>query len=321
MYNILWIDDNWKAQKAFLRTCKREGMNISAYTTRIEGIRHLKDNLDVWDAVILDARMYDASEDESPSTSGMYKCREEIIRLQHKKHLPVFIFTGEEDLFNDDEFNNATAHKYFSKLRGEELIESLLDTLKNSDDAEIKNRFKDVFGALENFITDEEYYLQCTNTLVKLLKKAKHVKDCNSDVDYNDIRKVLECMLYSCVDHGIIPEILYNKTDSSKDEKNMSLAVGNCIHYLRGEKVKFVNVRYGNEGDRITPYYITSILFLLKSIGDTGSHAERGEPSPLTDYCLYSLAFGLCEVIMWFNKYLLDHPDKDENRKMCKIAY
>ena len=96
-YNVIWIDDEWDTRgTSFIQTCKlRHQIYITPYKTRKEGIAALERNLKYWDAVILDAKAYNNSENEVADLDGMYAARERLIELRQQRHIPCFVLTGQ----------------------------------------------------------------------------------------------------------------------------------------------------------------------------------------------------------------------------------
>ena len=91
MYKILWIDDEWDKMLAFMDECEEiHNLKLVPYKTRKEGIEELERDLDSWDAVLLDAKMFDETENEVASLTGLGKAKDCLERLSLKKALPYF---------------------------------------------------------------------------------------------------------------------------------------------------------------------------------------------------------------------------------------
>ena len=59
-YNILWIDDEWDKMPLFKDRCEEiHNLHLEPFRTRKAGIEALERDLDHWDAVLLDAKMFD----------------------------------------------------------------------------------------------------------------------------------------------------------------------------------------------------------------------------------------------------------------------
>ena len=64
-YQVLWIDDDAEKQDGFLDSAYLEGLDINYYKTSKEGMEELTSKIEQYDAVILDAMVYNESEDET----------------------------------------------------------------------------------------------------------------------------------------------------------------------------------------------------------------------------------------------------------------
>ena len=71
-YKVLWIDDNFDDQDAFLDKAFQNGLDINPFKTSQQGMEELVSNIEQYDAVILDAMVYDESEDENASLKGLF---------------------------------------------------------------------------------------------------------------------------------------------------------------------------------------------------------------------------------------------------------
>lgn len=88
-------------------------------------MEELDRNLNSWDAVILDAKMFDESEDETPKLDGLRKAIRHIDQLSMKKSIPYFISTGQPDLMGNEMFTQSFGHFYIKERDDLQLIEDL----------------------------------------------------------------------------------------------------------------------------------------------------------------------------------------------------
>ena len=115
LYNILWIDDEWEKMPSFMKECEEDyNLKLWPYKTRKAGMEALEQNLDMWHAVLLDAKMFDETENEAARLTGMSKAMLQLERLKSKKAIPYFISTGQPDLLDDEKFEEMVG-KYYEK--------------------------------------------------------------------------------------------------------------------------------------------------------------------------------------------------------------
>ena len=89
-YELLWIDDQFDVQEAFLESAYLNGIDIVPYKVSKEGMNELENNLFKYDGVILDAKVYNESEDEVAKLTGLTSSIYRIKQLSNKRVLPYF---------------------------------------------------------------------------------------------------------------------------------------------------------------------------------------------------------------------------------------
>ena len=82
-YQVLWIDDDAEKQDGFLDSAYLNGLDINYYKTSKLGMEELVSKIEQYDAVILDAMVYNESEDEKAAlTEELKKILEETSRVK-----------------------------------------------------------------------------------------------------------------------------------------------------------------------------------------------------------------------------------------------
>ena len=149
-YNILWIDDEWDKMPAFKQECEElYNLKLEPYRTRKAGMQALEDNLEKWHAVLLDAKMFDESENEQASLAGLGKAKAHLDRLSVKKAIPYFISTGQPDLLDDDNFKALFGNYYTKAKDDEKLMADILQAILNAESSQIKAIYSNVFASSE----------------------------------------------------------------------------------------------------------------------------------------------------------------------------
>ena len=146
--------------------------------------------------------------------------------------------------------------------------------------------------------------------------------DFNPILYYNQLRQILEYVYIEANKVAIIPD----ECISSTGEVNLS----QCCHYLSGNDATVLKIRYGERGERVVPKHIQDMMVHILTLGNINSHASRiseedehnlknyiNENVYNSRFLIYSLALQLCEIVMWMNRYIANHPNKDENQKKC----
>lgn len=315
-YNVIWIDDEWDTRGArFIQTCKLwHQINISAFKTRKEGIAALERSLKYWDAVILDAKAFNNSEDgEVASVDGLFAARERLIELRQIRYIPFFVFTRQPDLFNNEMFGKAVGRFYKKDKEGQEkMIADLKEEVSKSTRFQIKTFYHEAVEQLSDIS------IEASEDIIDILEAMHHPElPFTPKLYFNPLRQALESIYRAANKVGVIPDAFF------KDDR---VIINQCFMYLIGNDAKNVGFRCS---ERIASYYIQNMMSLIVNLGNANSHSklsdteiQAAEDKIIKDgmsskYLVFSMALQLCEIASWMNRYISEHPDKDENLKKC----
>lgn len=319
MYHVLWIDDEWDKMTTFQKECEElHGIKLEPFRTRKAGIEALERDLDHWHAVLLDAKMFDESENEVAQLDGLRKAKERLNELSLKRAIPYFISTGQPDLIGNDIFRSSFGDYYEKGTDDERLIEDMKKAIENSDTIQILQLYKDVFEALSSLGIRE-----VAETILMDILLAMHfpARDPNFKpvLHYNQLRQALEYLFRACNSVGLIP-------DECTAGTNINL--NQCSLYLAGKNAIKARVKYGGPGGRIVPDHIESFIRSILDFGNTHSHTvELSDEDKLkidfilrskkNRYVIFGLTMQICEVIIWLADYIGNHNDKELNISYC----
>ena len=319
-HQILWIDDEWDKMSAFRMECEDlYNLILEPYKTCKEGLLALERDLDKWDAVLLDAKMLDESENEVASVKGLRKAKQRLDELSLKKKIPYFIFTGQPDLSSDDNFS-AFFGEFYVKSRDEKrLLDDIVTAINLVDRNQIKSNYQDLFSSLESLGISEYTKDTFLDILLPLHYKEKE-EGFRPVHHFTQLRKVIEYLFRECHRVGLVPDACIS---------NGIINLNQCSLYLAGKNPEKINLRYGEEGDRIIPKHIERIIRSVLELGNTCSHSVELEDedkekieelfrSFKSNYLIYGLTLQLCEAVVWFANYIANHNDKEENLTNCR---
>ncbi|MDA8971869.1 hypothetical protein N9F41_00170 [bacterium] len=320
-YNFLWIDDEWEAQGGFIDEAIQLGVKIIARNTSREGMEYLEENLNEVDAVILDAKVFDQSEDEVPSVKGLHNSINTINKLSGKynQDVPYAIYTGQPDLMDQATFEDSlNGKRIFSKLKNGDrraLINYLRDAAKSSPEATIRNRYSAVYAAC----MDGQYGRYGKRIWDYLRVPFRSIENSTqvSDGPYNDIRKALECVMWVLTEKGYIPKELSEKKTISPQMVSLFLSQEQVT--LEAEKLKIFR------SGKILPVILEQNLRLLTQVVAPGSHVEKlleGDRIKEVGKGIQSVSAGvkdhhlveictllICDLIVWINSFLDEYPN------------
>ena len=319
MYNVLWIDDEYEKSQSFREECEEYNLHIVPFRTRKAGIEALEKDLEHWDAVILDAKMFDESENERASLTGLRKATQRLDELKMKKDIPYFISTGQPDLISGEQFKELFGDFYVKGPDDEKLIEDILNDIAKSEINQVITNYNDVYEALDNLGIREATEKTLTSILVAMHYPAKD-PNFNPVLYFNQLRQVLEYIFRACNQVGLVP-------DQCLAGANINL--NQSSQYLAGKNATVAGVRYGEQGERIIPEYIETLVRCILDFGNIHSHTvelsaddqmkiESIFRSKRSRYIIFGLTLQLCEVITWMADYIAQHNDKEVNLLYCK---
>lgn len=320
-YKVLWIDDEYQKMDLFIELCLAEhNIELVPFKTRKDGMEELEEHINEYDAVILDAKAYDESENEVPELDALRNARDKINQLSFRKYLPIFIFTGQPDLLSDKTFKSSFGNYYEKQTDNDKLIKDLKRAIEDAPRRQIINRHSKVFKALDKLgfdVTAKEQVLD----LLQLAYSQEATSVARHRPYYNFLRQLVEHIFTSFNKIGVIPDEFVVNGKINLNQSSLYISGKNPIH---------IGLRYGNEGDRIVPRYIENIIRLVLDIGNAHSHTtdlEEMDENQLNDffhqinssYLIPSLTMQMCEVIIWCSDYAKRHPDKKINLSHCTI--
>lgn len=318
-YNILWIDDEWDKMTTFQQECEEiHGLHLVPFRTRKAGMEAFERDIDHWDAVLLDAKMFDEGENEVAKLVGLSKAKQRLDELSLKRAIPRFISTGQTDLMSDKTFKEIYGEFYRKGDDDVKLINDMLEAIGKRDNLQVKKYYQEVFNALDNLgIT--KYTEDILMDIFIPLHFPADEPNFKPVHHYNQVRQLIEYLFRACNGVGLVPDQCV--IDGKVNLNQSSL-------YLAGKDAEKIGIRYGEKGERIIPDYIESIIRSVLEFGNIHSHTvELSEEdtqkidkilkSAKSRFIIYGLTLQLCEVVVWFAEYIAKHNDKEVNLIYC----
>ncbi len=319
-YNILWIDDEWDKMPTFKQECEElYNLKLLPFRTRKDGMQALEEELDKWDAVLLDAKMFDENVNEVAKLKGLRKAISHLDKLSMKRYIPRFISTGQPDLLASEDFKDMVGDYYEKFKDDEKLMVDILSAIHNAESSQIKVIYSNVFTSIETLGISEYIDSILLDILLPLhyTEKQSSFKPIHH---YNQLRQLVEYLFRACHKVGLIPDQCI---------PNGIVNLNQCSIYLAGKNAEKAGVRYGEPGERVIPEYIEAIIRSVLDFGNVHSHTveldaedtikiENILRSSQSKYLIFGLALQMCEVITWFAKYISEHNNKEINLLHCQ---
>lgn len=319
-YEVIWIDDEWEKMDAFKEECEViHQIYLHPFRTQKAGMDEFDKNPKKWDAIILDAKMFDESENEVPKLDGLRKAVQHINEKSLLRKVPYFISTGQPDLMDNDTFEQAFGFFYIKERDDQKLIQDIKDTANKSTRFQVKTNYIDAIDQLESLDT------WCCEKILDILE-AMHFpeKDIDPLLYYNPLRQTLEYIFRKANKANIIPDEFIGK---EKDDVNLN----QCVQFLSGGNADWIGIRFGGAKESVVPVHIKNMMFQVLNLGNINSHSrilDENEQKKLgayfkenvcnSQYLIYSLALQICEIVVYMGNYIAANKDTDKNKKQCK---
>ncbi len=323
---MMWFDDEHETLEVYLDGALEFGIELIGFSNAEEGIAELKKNFFEYEAIIVDGYFfeYKLNKTDEAHDAAFVKVAAELKSFKDRgKLIPWFIFSGQPSFITEKKpwFNvlidkNFAGGKIFEKTPKDFVLlcQTILKTVEESDSNELKSNYSEVLHAIEKHI--DPYLGKGTQTrLLEILKSLKNPKDSFDDELYFiKIRMILEALFRSAIEYGLLHENCISQDGKvNLTESSLFLAGEPTKHLLVGCKKKHF--------PRIISDIVKSILFI------TGAAAHTVDPQIErnidlkdyrhrinTPYLLYSLAFQLMDVLLWYKSYVEENPDKEYNK-------
>jgi hypothetical protein len=284
IYNVIWIDDQWEDQQAFLIDAEQEGIDITPFTTSKSGMLELERYLYRWDGVILDAKVFNESEDEVAKITGLTNSIKKIHELYSKRKIPYFVYTGQPDLLSSDLFEDMIKDTGYYRKPADR--DKLFSDIKNHANKQLETQIRHKYADVFEVCSDE--YLGASNKekLLRILV-AYEQNETNNPLYFNEIRKITESLFNCCSLKGLFPE------DCTET---------NARSFFLGRKEMQVYV----------PVYIQRNIHSVVVISQEGSHRltiDNDVQEGKSPYLFKSTVMELLNIILWYKQISDEHPD------------
>ena len=271
-YSVLWIDDECDKLNDFIVNAEQDGIYITSYKTAKDGLKALKENLDLWDGIILDGKFYSNSENEKADINALFSAKEELVRLQSKRYIPWFVYTGQPDLLSDEMFNKwLNGRRYYAKAKADvegdedQMFEDIKKEADKQIPTQVRHKYDNVFGIIPN----------SDNLLLDILMGMEQNRT-NVPEYFNEIRKMIESIAIYLNIKGALP-IPFESSNLSE-----------CSRYIGGSS-EF-------------PVYIQRSFHSCVQVCNDGSHRSEIDKKVRNNeirYLLRSTIFELLNILEW----------------------
>lgn len=320
IYNILWVDDehNDEDMLPFIVQAESQGIILDGYKSFKEGFNVLESNLNKYDVILLDALFYEDETSETPNPAGLGSAIQKINELRSKKSFPFFVLSGQTH-FTDatNPILEAFKIRCYNKKNPDD-VKELLKNIKieagNQIITQIKHENQSLFNVLK------EYPDEVSDTFITIFKNQKEGNNQFDDQLYfTQLRIILENLFRKANSIGILHDACVQKGNNQVNLTESSL-------FLAGFDTKHLNVNCAiTHFPKLIAENVKNIIHTTGAASHTSNvdvtqnidiQAYRKEIT--SPYLLYSLAFQLMDVLLWFNNYNKKNSDVIFNKSLWK---
>lgn len=299
-YEVIWIDDQVDDQEAFLESAYLNGIDIIPFKTSKDGMHELSKNLVKYDAIILDAKVYNESEDEVAKLTGLTSSIYYIKQLTSKKVVPYFIFTGQPDLIDSTTFSEMVGEVFVYKktIDNAKLFSDLKAHADKQDFTQLKHKHQNVFEACtEKYIGD-----YAAGDLFHILSNIE-----NDDLNnlFNSVRKIVEDIFQCFHKYELLPrEFVFPSVSIQESSK-----------FLSGQTQKEFTLNAESRLPKLISDSLRSILDVTQPASHRSSVDEHLKIVNNT-YLIKGSVYQLLDIIVWVKNYIDSNPPKNNWSKI-----
>lgn len=315
-YNILWIDDehNDEALFPFILQAEQQNLILDGYGSFKEGFNVLQANINFYDVILLDALFFEDENSETPNPAGLGSAIKKIHELIPKKAFPHFVLSGQTH-FTDvtNPILEAFQLRCYNKKNPDE-VKELLQNIKAEADAQVDLQIKHENQLL--FEVLKEYPDSARDTFMSIFKGIKGIGNgFTDDLYFTPLRKILEALFRRANAVGI----LHDKcVQTGREQVNLTES---CL-FLSGHDTRHLKVNCSRSHfPKIIANNVMNIIHTTGAASHTSIvdvtqniHIQAYRNVVKTPYLVYSLAFQLMDVLIWFEGYAKVHNNIATNK-------
>ena len=304
---VLYIDDDIKTD--LISDAEFDNIDLIPFESHEEGFNALMSDLSGFHAVVLDAKGKEHKSDLKLSLKGLKASRDKLIELNNSGHfIPYFIFTGQPDYMSNEMFLDSYGEFFIKGKDNQKLFDAIKKAVENKEEYIVQSEFKNIFEICNKHF-DADTKKSLTRILLSL-KKPNQVFD--DELYFTQIRIILENLFRKANKYGFLDDKCIIQGKVNLTEASL---------YLAGEPTKYIGVRCAKSHfPKIIAAFVKDIIFITGAASHTTDpkvkdniDLQNYRKSINTPYLLYSLTFKLLDVLIWFDAYLAENPNYEDN--------
>jgi hypothetical protein len=316
-YSVLWLDDEFDVLDLIYEDAAENGISLVGYKSAEEGVLALENTIFKYDAILVDGNFYSkkAHTGDNVSALAFGEVAKWLNQNQNSKKLPLFVLSGQTNFTSGT--NELTAlfdvKKVYEKQRIEDLHQLWLDIARAADeqpDTQVRHKYSKMLEACDSLDPAGE----SSFILLQILKNVHTSTPIDDELYYNQLRIVLEKLFRVANRYGLLHDKCISNGRVNLNASSLFMA-GKAFEKLQ---IKCAVAHF--------PLLIANHVRNVLDVTNAASHTDdnnndnrntltyyRGTVQ--TPYLLYSLTFALMDVIVWFELYVKDNNNVEQNRR------
>lgn len=233
MHTVLWIDDEFRNFKGFIRKAYNLGLDVtkSSFDNYEEGIEWLKCNKNDCAAIILDVHCK-AEKNSAANVDSYSDSLEEISLLCNENNIPRFVWTGGssqakefseiEKWFLKRKAEWASKNYYTKNADDETLLEDILKAISSNPRRRLEKKYSDILS----FVGDNERE-KLLRVMISIAEGDTRNTSC-----MNEMRQVLEWLKNYLIGYGLLSEGCTLSQASKEIEKYSKYGLEEIPRYI-----------------------------------------------------------------------------------------
>ena len=242
--------------------------------------------------------------------SGFTASRDKLIAMNNKGlTMPFFIYTGYPDDMNIRDFEELYGKPYIKGNDNQKLLDAIKESVLNKEEFLVQSEHKQVFKVCDKYF-DPSTRKHLTQILLSLKKPNQ---DFDDELYFTQVRIILESAFRVANKFGLLHDAC-----AAGGKLNLT----ECSLFLAGEPTKHLKVSCKKRHfPKLIAEAVKNIIFItgaashtidpdIKNNLDLKDYRARLN----TPYLLYSLSFQIMDILIWFDSYLSENDNYQENK-------
>jgi hypothetical protein len=298
-YKVLISDDDKNYVDSQLDLASNLGIELVHHDNWQSAKAELENNWKDYQGIILDGKGRLKAGAKGEDINHLKKALRDIAQLQVTKgYIQVLINTG----FVEDSQSILYDEVYFEKGDEERMYAELVRLIELTDTGKLKKEFNNIFELYDNNVLSPA---SKTHFIDVLYFTELYVGTISYDNFLTPIRKIIESLLISFTEYGLLP----------KDFTNNQIHLNPSLNYLSGKETRVLKydkkTRKGKElffeiKKKPIPSHLVNSLFNVLRITQQGSHLTGGK---ISKYKYKSIVYQLFDFLQWYGEFIKKNLD------------